>query len=423
MDSWRVVDRAGADGVESVPGDKLTIDAVEKAALPGGQKIAKLSDGGGLYLLIEPRGKSWRFRYRRAGKDALMSLGTYPETSLASARTKADEVRALLAKGEDPQAVRQKQRDQKWVEGAKTFGVAAGEYNAKQDHRAKKTVDRCRRMYRHSTKLHHRTFAELDRPMLLQACRTIEAAGKHETAHRLGIYFAQVFRYARDEGYFKGVDPTAGGFGKSLKPLQEEHHAALTDPKAVGSLLANIDSWEWLDTGRGIGATVGRGLQLLARTAVRPGELAKAEWEEILGDTWTIPVHRMKMRDSNRTNHVVPLSRQAILILEAQRALTGHGRYVFPNARTDARPMSDAALSVALIAIGYRNQHVPHGFRTTFKTLAQDVLKVDRDLVERQLAHKIGSDVEGAYDKSQRLDERRILMQRYSDLLDRLRGG
>lgn len=402
---------------------KLTLEEVLTTPLAIKGKTRKLNDGGGLFLLVDARSKAWRFRYIRAGKDALMSLGTYPETSLVQARAKANEARALLSRGEDPQAARQKERDQRWLETAKTFGVAAAEYNGKQDHRAVKTIDRCRRMYRHSAKLHNRTFADLDRPALLQACRALEHAGKHETAHRLGIYFAQVFRYARDEGYFKGVDPTTGGFGKSLKPLQEEHHKALTDPRAVGGLLANVDSWEWLDTGRGIGATVGRALQLLARTSVRPGELAKAEWREFEVEhaTWIIPVHRMKMRDGNRTDHVVPLSRQAVIILKDQRALTGHGRYVFPNARTDARPMSDAAMSVALIALGYRKLHVPHGFRTTFKTLAQDVLKAERELVERQLAHKIGNDVEGAYDKVQRLTERRELMQAYSDLLDQLR--
>lgn len=404
-------------------GGKLTPADVEHAALTKGRAIRKLNDGAGLFLLVDARAKAWRFRYRWAGKDTLMSLGVYPGVSLALARNKADDVRKLLATGQDPRAARQKERDRRWLESAKTFGVAAAEYNAKQDHRAAKTVERCHRMFGHSARLHNRTFAELDRPMLLQACRVLEAAGKHETAHRLGIYFSQVFRYARDEGYFRGVDPTTGGFGKSLKPLREQHQPALTDPKAVGGLLANVDAWEWLSTGRGpVGATVGRALQILARTAVRPGELSKAEWAEIKEETWLIPIHRMKMRDGNRTDHVVPLSRQVKAIFDAQRAFTGHGRYVFPNERTSARPMSDAAMSVALIALGYKNQHVPHGFRTTFKTLALDVLKAESEIVERQLAHKIGSDVAAAYDRSQRLRERRLLMQRYSDLLDKLKG-
>ncbi len=403
---------------------RLTPEQVEHARYAD---CKRLNDGGGLFLLLEPHGKSWRFRYRRAGKDALMSLGVYPAVGLHDARRAAQQARAMLARGDDPQAARQRERDQRWLETAKTFGVVAAEYNAKQAHRAVKTVQRCGRMLRHSVRLHGKPLAELDRPALLQCCRVLEQAGKHETAHRLGIYFAQVFRHARDEGYFSGVDPTLGGFGKSLKPARETHQAALTDPREVGGLMRNIDSWEWLSAGRGpVGASVGRALQLLARTAVRPGELRQAEWREFDVDKglWVIPLARMKMRDDGRrADHVVPLSRQALSILEAQKLLTAHQRYVFPNARTELRPLTDAALSVGLIALGYRGQHVPHGFRTTFKTLAQEILKVESELVERQLAHKWGGSVEATYDAVQRIDERRMLMQRYSDLLDRLRDG
>lgn len=406
---------------------KLTEQDVLRAPLASKDTTRKLSDGRGLFLLITDAAKGWRFRYTRAGRDALMSLGSYPAVSLAQARAKAGEVQALLARGEDPQAVRQRERNQRWLETAKTFGVVAREYNTKQAHRAVKTIERCERMLRHSAKLHNRPFTELDRPMLLQCCRVLEQAGKHETAHRLGIYFMQVFRYARDEGYFNGVDPTLGGFGKSLKPVKELHHAAIVSPQAVGGLMRNVDSWEWLDIGRGVvGATVGRALQVLARTAVRPGELRQAEWKEFdLGAaTWVIPLHRMKMRnDGRRCDHTVPLSRQTVAILEAQRELTGHGKYVFPNARTDVRPMTDAALSVALVALGYKDKHVPHGFRTTFKTLAQDVLKTESELVERQLAHRWGNSVEATYDAVQRIEERRVLLQSYSDLLDKLRDG
>jgi integrase len=413
---------------------KLTPIDVATAPLADDGRIIKLNDGNGLVLQIDARSKVWRFRFKRAGRDAMMSLGVYPSVTLAQARQKAADAKAMLARGEDPQAVRQRERDQRWLETTKTFGVAAAEYNATQAHRAGKTVQRCERMFRHSAKLHNRAFAELDRPTLLQCCRAIEQAGKHETAHRLGIYLAAVFRYARDEGYFAGADPTLGGFGKSLKPAQEMHHAALVSPAGVGGLMRNVDSWEWLDTGRGpVGATVGRALQILARTAVRAGELRQAEWKEFDMEgrhprhagqpTWVIPLHRMKMREDNRRcDHVVPLSRQVVAVLEAQRALTGHGKYVFPNARTDARPMTDAALSVALVALGYKDKHVPHGFRTTFKTLAQDVLKAESELVERQLAHKWGNAIEATYDAVQRLEERRELMQAYSDLLDKLRG-
>jgi len=415
---------------------KLTPEQVKDAPLTEEKAIRKLSDGRGLALQIDSRSKSWRFRYERGGKDALMSFGGYPTVTLAEARLARKAALELLSRGLDPQAERQKERDQKWLETEKTFGVVGAEYNATQAHRAKKTVERCNRMLKHAKKLHNYTFAELERPMLLKECRVFEAAKKYDTASRLGIYFTQVFRFARDQGYFKGVDPTAGGFGKSLESGEETHRPGLTDRKAVGGLMRLIDGWEWLDTSRGtVGATVGRALQFLARVNVRPGkELAQAEWTEFDLDgadprndgqpTWLIPLRRMKkVADGNLCDHVVPLSRQAVAVLRAQHELTGGGKYVFHNARTDKRPMTDAALSAALLALGYRNQHVPHGFRTTFKTLAMDHLKYPEEIVERQLAHKWGSPVRQAYDGVLRIDERRELMQRYSDFLDQLRTG
>jgi integrase len=281
-------------------------------------------------------------------------------------------------------------------------------------------------MYRHSRKIHNRAFAQIERaghPDVVPCARRCRQA----SAHRLGIYIAQVFRFARDNGYFKGTDPTLEGFGKSLAPVRTVNRPALTDRGAVGGLMRNVDTWEFLM----MGPTVGRARQLLARTVVRPGELASAEWAEMDLDgqrhegkpTWVIPLHRMKMRDTNRADHVVPLSRQAVAILKAQHELTGTGKYVFPNERSDTRPMSDTAMSAAMIALGYRDQHCPHGFRATFKTLAHDTLKAESELVERQLAHRVGNDVARGYDRSQRLEERRALMQAYADLLDRLRDG
>lgn len=404
----------------------LTAQLVQAAPFTVGKQIKKLADGGGLFLQINANSKAWRFRYSNAGRDALMSLGVYPAVSLDQARTAAAEARAKLTRGENPSEARRRERDEQWVQDSKTFGVVAAEYNARQQtHLSVKSLDRQARMYRHTGKLHRLAFSEIERPQILGLCRVFEHAGKNETAHRIGIYIAQVFRFARDEGYYKGVDPTVGGFGKSLQPQRVVNQPALTDPREVGGLMRNVDTGEFLM----MGTTVTHALMLLARTAVRPGELAQAQWDEfdLTGKrhhgapTWVIPLHRMKMKDANRSDHIVPLSRQALKILQDQHALTGHGKYVFPNDRTIVRPMSDAAMSVALISLGLRGRHVPHGFRTTFKTLAQDMLKAESELVERQLAHRVGNSVAGAYDRSQRLDERRKLMQDYSDLLDRLR--
>ena len=409
----------------------LTVSQVQAVPLTQGKAIRKLQDGGGLFLMVDARSKAWRYRYRFAGKDSLLSLGVYPQVGLERARALATECRAKLAAGENPSEARRKARDDAWLENAKTFGVVAAEYNQSREGAAAATRARCKRMYVHSRKLHGRTFAQIERPDILALC---EARGRvtRETAHRLAMYIGQVFMFARDKGYYKGADPTLGGLGKSLSRAlgtaqRTLHRPGLTDPRAVAALMRVIDDCVWL----GIGVTVSSALRVLARTAVRPGELANAEWTEVdlSGErhdghpTWVIPLHRMKMRDAARTDHVVPLSRQAVEILTAQHALTGHGKYVFPNERSDARPMTDSAMSAAMISLTYRDQHVPHGFRTTFKTLAQDRLKAESEIVERQLAHRVGSDVAGAYDRSQRLEERRALMQSYSDLLDRLRDG
>lgn len=411
--------------------NQLTSTEIEKATLPPGRRTLTLNDGGGLRLLIDSYGKAWRYRYSDNGRDVLLSFGTYPKVSLNEARARAADARAKIARGESPAQARRAARDQERTERDKTFGVVAHEYNESQAHLSAKTRERCLRMFRHSKALHGKTFAAIDRADVLRVCEALQNIGRTESAHRLKFYIAAVFRFAADSGYFKGAN-VAEGKTQRLRPAQSTHRPALTDPRAVGGLMRNIDSlasWGFDEFDRRLTPTVSRALQVLARTAVRPGELAGAEWSEFDLDgtrhrgqpTWVIPKRRMKMRDSNRTDHVVPLSRQAVEILREQHRLSGTGRFVFPNMRSDDRPMTGEALPAAMKALTYGGQHCPHGFRTTFKSLAQDVLKAERELVERQLAHKIGNDVEGAYDRSQRLEERRALLQQYSDLLDRLR--
>jgi integrase len=405
----------------------LTASAIDSLPVPKDRQIRKFQDGNGLFLQIDSRSKGWRFRYRFAGKDSLMSLGPYPAVSPEAAREQATAIRAQLSKGENPAEARRRSKDAQWTAQANTFGVVAAGFIKSQAHAAEKTRERHARMFRHSSRLHGRTLESLTRPDILALLRTFEQIGKRETAHRLGIFFSQVFRFARDDWY-AGPDPTAGGFGKSLAPARAKNRAAITEPRAVGKLMCIVDDTLGLEY---LGANVRNALRLIARTFVRPGELANAEWSEFDLDgehhkgaaTWVIPLHRMKIKDDNRTDHIVPLSTQAVEILRAQFELTGHSKYVFTNGRTDARPMSDGAMSAALCRLTYAGEHMPHGFRTTAKTLIQDVLKVESELVERQLAHKVGSGTASAYDKSQRLDERRQMMQAYNNLLDQLRDA
>ena len=408
--------------------------AVQPLADAKGRTL-KLNDGDGLFLLSTDKAKGWRLRYRNAaGKDSLLSLGVYPDVTLAKARTLAADYRAKLGRGETLTEVRRKERSDTDLQ-VKTFGQAAAEYNARREaagDAAPKTLERCRLMFRHSGKLHRRTFKEINRPDIIEVCRALETAGQRDSAKRLGIWITAVFKHAYDCGYAPRElpDPThqGGTIGKSLLPVREEHRPGLTDPKAVGALMRVVDGSEWIIT-----PAVSRALQLQARAAVRPGNIRYADWAEFDLEgkwpqndghpTWVIPLAKMKSRDGNRTDHIVPLSRQAVAIIKSQHALTGHLRWVFPGARSDSVPMSDAAMSAALVTFGYKDQHTAHGFRTTFRTLASDQLRIESELLERQLAHRVGNDVARAYDRSQRLAERRVLMQSYSDLLDRLRDG
>jgi integrase len=219
----------------------------------------------------------------------------------------------------------------------------------------------------------------------------------------------QVFRYAVATGRVQR-DPSADLRG-ALPPVREKHHAALTEPKQVGALLRAINGYQ--------GSLVVRcAMRLAPLVFVRPGELRKAEWSEfdLNGATWRLPAGRMKMR----TEHIVPLSRQAVEILTELKPLTGDGQYVFPSARTTSRPMSENAITAALRRMGYRRgEMTAHGFRTLASTLLNE-LGWSRDAIERQLAHAERDGVRDAYNRAEYLTERRRMMQAWADYLDGL---
>jgi integrase len=419
---------------------KLSVEACAAAPLAEHGKTRKLSDGGGLFLLITDAAKGWRFRYTKpGGKDALMSLGVYPTVTLARARELAADYRSKLGRGENLTEVRRREID---TTKPLTFGQAAAEYNARrargEDPKGavdEKTLAHDARGFRYSKRLHGMTFAEIKRKDLVDVCNVYAAAGKRETAKRMGGWFQRVWRFAYDQDYIApgvpDVTQQGGPLGKSLPAVRTKHRPAMIDTKAIGALMRVICVDHWVDSYITVG--VSRALQLAIRTAARAGNVFAAEWSEfdLEGSwpqhhghaTWVIPVRKMKMKDENRTDHIVPLSTQMVASLREHHKLTGHLRWVFPGARSDATHLSNNAMSSALRSLGYAGQQTQHGFRTTFKTLAGDLLKADWEVTERQLAHKIGNDVAGAYDRSQRLEERRKLMQDYSDLLDKLRDN
>ncbi len=376
-------------------------------------KPYKRFDAGGLYLIVNPTGRKWwRFKYRFAGKDQLLSLGTYPEVSLKEARDARDAKRKLVAAGIDPSAERKATKAALVRRETGGFEAVAREwfekFSANWEPSHADTV--IRRLQRDVFPwLGVRPVDQITAPELLTVLRRVEGRGALETAHRIHQVCGQVLRYAVATGKAQR-DPSADLRG-ALPPVREKHHAALTEPKQVGALLRAINGYQ--------GSFVVRCAMRLAPLAfVRPGELRKAEWSEfdLDGATWRLPAARMKMR----TEHIVPLSRQAVEILSELKPLTGGGRYVFPSARTTGRPMSENAVTAALRRMGYgRGEMTAHGFRTIASTLLNE-LAWPRDAIERQLAHAERDGVRDAYNRAEYLAERKRMMQAWADYLDGL---
>jgi integrase len=257
-----------------------------------------------------------------------------------------------------------------------------------------------------------RPVAALTPPQLLEVFRRLERRGKHETAHRAKQRVGQVLRYAIATGRAER-DPTADLRG-ALAPIKVTNRAAVTDPRDVAELLRALHGYQ----GHFI---VEAALKLAPLVFVRPGELRGAEWPEIDLDAaeWRIAAHRMKMRRP----HLVPLAKQAVVILREIEPLTGRGRYVFPSPRSAQRPLSDNAITAALRRIGYTGEQMSwHGFRAMASTRLNE-LGYPPDIIELQLAHQERNEVRAAYNRAQRLDERRKMMQAWADYLDGLRIG
>jgi integrase len=389
-------------------------DTKVRTAKPA-EKPKKLFDGGGLFLLVTPTGgKLWRFKYRFGGSEKLLSIGTYPETSLAEARQKRDHAGAMLANGIDPSQTKKAQKAARSQE-TETFEIIAREWYAKFSpswafSHAKTTIRRLE-LYIFPW-LGARPIKAITAPELLAALRRIEAKGALETAHRVKQVCGQVFRYAIATGRAER-DPT-GDLRGAIPPASGKHMATITDPKEVGGLLRSIDDYR--------GSIVTRcALQLAPLVFVRPGELRHAEWSEFNLETaeWRIPADKMKAG----AVHIVPLSRQAIDILREIHPLTSHGRYVFPSPRTDSRPMSSNAILAALRRMGYAKEEMSgHGFRSMASTLLNEQ-GWNRDAIERQLAHAERNSVRAAYNHAEFLPERKKMMQAWADYLGGIKSG
>lgn len=391
-------------------------DTAIRAAKPK-EKTYLMTDGEGMYLEITPAGgKWWRFKYRFDGKQKRLSLGTYPDTGLKEAREKRQEVRRLLATGVDPSENRKAKKAAGSGDTANSFEVIAREWFGRQaptwvPSHSEKIISRLERDL--FPWLGKQDIGTITAPELLAALRRIEDRGSVETAHRALQNCGQIFRYAIATGR-ADRDPCPALRG-ALTPVKQTHYPAVTDPKKIGALLRAMDSYE--------GTLVTKcALRLAPLVFVRPGELRAAEWSEIDLEKaeWIIPASRMKMGVA----HLVPLSTQAVAILEEVQALTGDGRFVFPSARTKDRPMSDNAVLAALRRMGFPKEEMTgHGFRAMARTVLDEVLHFRPDYIEHQLAHSVRDPNGRAYNRTAHIVERRQMMQGWANYLDGLKSG
>jgi integrase len=393
----------------------LSDTGIRKAPRP--DKPKKLADGSGLYLLLNPNGsKWWRFKYRYSGKEKLLSLGTYPDTSLADAREKRDAARKQLATGIDPGAHRKAEKAAGEERAANSFEVIAREWHAKQS-KSWVELHASRIMLRMENDIFPwlgvRPIAEITAKELLATVNRIVNRGAAESAHRVLQNCGQVFRYAIATG--RAERNPAADLKGALPAVKQKHLAAITDPNAIGALLRAIDEYR--------GSFVTKcALRLAPLVFVRPGELRQAEWSEFNLDKaeWNIPAEKMKMREP----HLVPLPSQAVDILRELQALTGRSRYVFPSVRSPKRPMSNNAVLAALRRMGYASDEMSgHGFRAMARTVLDEVLHFRPDYIEHQLAHAVRDPNGRAYNRTAHLAERRKMMVAWADYLDTLKAG
>lgn len=387
-------------------------------ALKPRDKAYKVADEKGLYLLVTPAGgKLWKLKFRtEAGAEKKLSLGAYPDVGLKDARDRRDDARSHLAKGIDPAAKKQRDKQVARFNAENTFSTVAKAYIEKnrRDGLADATV-RKREWFLSLLEraIGNRAVADIQPFEVLEAVRPYEAAKNDEKAHRTLQFVGQVFRFAIANQLAK-TDPTRDLRG-ALSSRKPKHHAAILEPKRVGELLRAIDGY----LGQPITLIA---LQLSPYVFVRPGELRRAEWNEIdLKDAvWRIPASKMK----GRLEHAVPLSRQAVRLLEQAHGLTGEGRFVFPSIRSGANPMSENTVNAALRRLGFTGDEMTaHGFRAMASTLLNESGKWSPDAIERALAHKDKDAIRAAYHRGAHWQERVEMAQWWADYLDTLRSG
>ena len=392
----------------------LTDTAIKKARPT--DKPVKLSDGKGLYLLVNPAGsKLWRWKYRVLGKEKVMALGAYPEVSLAQAREGVDKSRKILAAGDDPMALRKADKVASRTAAENSFATVARMWWAHwKPARSEQHAGQVMRRFEANVfpRIGSRPVSDIQAPELVAMLKAIEARGVNDLAKRALQTSSQVFRYAIAHG-LATRNPAADIRPGDVLASRQKKNLARIDGKDLPELLRHIDAYQ--------GAAMTRlAMKLMAMTFVRTTELIGARWEEfdLEAARWDIPAQRMKMK----TPHVVPLSTQAVSLLKTLHLITGRSVMLFPGERDHDKCMSNNTILKALERMGYKGRMTGHGFRGVASTLLHE-MGFDHAHIELQLAHQERNEVSAAYNHATYLKQRAKMMQHWADYLDACTTG
>lgn len=393
-----------------MPLNDITARQAKWSGKPSGDK---LTDEKGLFLLVNKSGKYWRLKYRFAGKEKKLALGVYPEVSLKEARARRDDARRSIAEGVDPGLARKQDKIAGQIARENCFEVLAREWH--QGQLARWSPSHAARVIE---SLEADAFpdlgavpvTELTAPMMLDALRKVEKRGASETAGRVLQRISAVMRYAIQTG--RASSNPAQDLKGALVAAKKEHRPAL--PRA------ELPEFYRRLAAEPMNQATRLAFHLLMLTMTRPGEVRFARWDEfdIERAEWRIPAERMKMR----APHLVPLSRQALAVLDELRGLTGHCELLFPSERRLTTPISENTLSYAMGRMGYKGIATPHGFRALASTTLNEE-GFNPDVIERQLAHAERNKVRAAYHRAEYLDDRRQLLQWLADFYESQQRG
>ena len=401
----------------------LTDAKCRNAVCPLDKKQARFADSGGMYLQVSPAGsKRWFLKYRLAGVEKQMALGGYPAVTLTAAREARNAAKLQKAGGIDPLQARQVEKLKATVGSGDTLEAAANDWlergkpNWSDTHYVREQRNITKDLVPYLGK---RAIGSIKPIELLAVIQRVEARGALDVAHRVHITAHGVWCHAVATG--RAERDITPDIKKALKPHIKENLPAIIDPPQLAGLLRAMAGYNG-------GPVVRAALKLAPILFQRPGNLRTMRWADLNLDSglWTIPSADMKRTKAEKINgqaHTSPLPRQAVEVLRDLQMLTGQGVHVFPGLRDHSKPMSEAGVTAALHAMGYKGIQSWHGFRATGRTILRQVLKYDKDVIEAQLAHKGQITHGGAYDRATHVEERADMLQVWADYLDKLASG